>query len=362
VNEETAPTVKLMFQMASEGIAPHSIRVHLTKEKILTPRAYTAHKTGKYGMLPTMQKYPTDWCLTTVIHILKNREYLGHVVSQKQTTKSFKSKTCVNRPKDEWIEVRNTHPALIDEQTFDKVQGFIKTKRGAHAIREGNIWAGLLKCPDCGNNLSYNNPGKRRTAPFFSCNLYKRHSKRCTSHYITIPSIEKLVLDDVRKKAAFAKEHEGDLVEYARLVAAKESERDTRRLQSDLEKYRSRCTELDTIIKRIVEQNAMGMLADARFISLSQEYEAEQAELKHKIAEIQQQATKQKSDNENAVKFYNIVSKYTDIEELTVHILHELIDHIKIYNAVGLGKSRTQDVEINYRFVGLLPDLNLTSQ
>jgi len=62
----------------------------------------------------------------------------------------------------------------------------------------------------------------------------------------------------------------------------------------------------------------------------------------------------------DSFKFYNIVSKYTDIEELMVDILHELIDYV--YNAVGIGKSRTQDVEIYYRFVGLLPDQNLTSQ
>ncbi|MDR0492160.1 MAG: recombinase family protein [Nitrososphaerota archaeon] len=361
VNEETAPIVRKMFQMASEGIAPFSIRMYLTKEKILTPRAYTAATTGKYSMLPTMQNYPTDWCLVTVLSILKNREYLGHVVSQKQTTKSFKNKTCVCRPKDEWVEVRDMHPALVDEQTFDKVQGFIKTKRGACAIREGNIFAGLLKCADCGNNLSYNNPSKRQSPPFFSCNLYRRHSKRCTSHYITVHSLEGLVLGDIRRKAAFAKAHENSLVEYARLLAAEENERDMRRTQSDLEKYRGRAVELDVIIKRLFEQSALGSLTESRFSTLSREYEKEQTELQNKIAETQQKAMKQKSDKENAAQFYDIVHKYTNIEELTVSILHELIDHITIHNAVGTGKNRTQTVEIFYRFVGFLPN-NLTSQ
>ncbi|MCL2684984.1 MAG: recombinase family protein [Candidatus Bathyarchaeota archaeon] len=360
VDYETAPIVQKMFQMAAEGIAPHSIRVYLTKQQILTPRAYLAKTFGKYQMLKC-QQYPTQWELTTVQQILRNRGYLGHVVSQKQTTKSFKNKTCVYRPKDEWVEVRDMHPALIDEQTFDKVQGFIKTKRGAYSIQEGNIFAGLLKCADCGNNLSRCNPGQRRTPPFFSCNLYKRHTKRCTSHYITVPALERLVLDDIRKKAEFAKTHEGNLAEYARQLSAEENKRDIRRAQSDLGKHQSRAAELDVIIKRLFEQNALGMLAESRFLTLSREYETEQSELQTKIAELQQKTLKQKADNENAAKFFDIVHKYTDIKELTVSILHELIDHITIYNAVGVGKNRAQTVEIFYRFIGFLSN-TLTSQ
>ncbi len=355
VNEETAPVVQRIFRMAAEGIGPYTISAQLMNEQILTPRAYLANKTGKFSTLKDTQNYPTEWCPTTIVSMLKNREYLGHTISQKQTTKSFKSKSSINRPKDEWIEVQDTHPALVDEQTFDTVQGFIKTKRGAHAIREGNYWAGLLKCPDCGNNLIYCDTVSKRT-PYFACSRYKRHSKRCTSHYIAAPALEKLVLEDIRKKAAFAKLHEGDLLKYAQLVAAEESERDTRQTKVDLDKYKRRSDEIDTVLKRMVEQNALGVLADERFATLTREYEAEQADLKAKIAQAKQYLSQQKSSAQNAVKFHDIVHKYTDIEQLTAPILHELIDHIKIYNAVGSGKNRTQDIEINYRFVGLLPD------
>ncbi len=360
VNEETAPVVRRIFEMAANGNSLNSIRVQLSNEKILTPRAYIAHTTGRYSMLPCMQKYPTDWYPTTIVHILKNREYLGHTISQKQTTKSFKSKSYVNRPQEEWIEVRNTHPALVDEQTFDKVQGFIRTKRGATAIREGNIWAGLLKCSDCGNNLIYCTP-KENLIPFVTCSRYKRNSKHCTSHYITIPALDKLVLEDIREKANLAHQYEGDLLEYARIMAAQEGERDVRQTRTDLEKHKLRCAEIDTVLKKMVEQNALGHLADDRFAMLSREYEAEQAELLHKIREIQQKVSRQKADSENAVKFYEIIHNYSDIEELTVAILHELIDHITVYNAIGRGKRRTQYIEIHYRFVGHLSD-DFTSQ
>ncbi len=360
INEETAPIVRRIFQMAAEGITAHGIKGQLSKEQVLTPRAYTANITGKYSTVSCIRQYPTDWSPVTVLSILKNRQYLGHTVSQKQTTKSFKSKSTVNRPKDEWIEVKDTHPALVDEQTFNTVQGYISTKRGAASIYAGNIWAGLLKCPDCGKSLIYCAAAKSRP-PYISCSRYRRHSKRCTAHYIAIPTLEQLVLLDIRKKAAFAKRYEGNLLEYTRLIAAEESERDSRQTQIDLDKYKRRSAEIDTVLKRMVEQNALGVLADERFATLAREYEEEHGDLRQKIIDAEQKALKQKTGSENAIRFHKIVHKYTDIEELTVSILHELIDHIKVYDAVGRGKSRTQDVEINYRFVGLLPD-ELTSQ
>ena len=163
-----------------------------------------------------------------------------------------------------------------------------------------------------------------------------------------------LLLNEIRKKAAFAKTHEDNLMEYARLLTEEETGRDTRKAQSDLVKYRCRETELDLILKRLFEQSELGTMTESRFLTFSRGYEAEQAELWDKIADIEQKTIKRKSDNENAVKFYDIVLEYTNIDELTVSILHEMIDHIKIYTAVGLGKSRTQRVEINYRLVGLL--------
>jgi DNA invertase Pin-like site-specific DNA recombinase len=356
VNEEVAPIVRKMFRMASEGVTPHGICAYLTEEKILTPRTYTAATTGKYSMLPNIQKYPTDWNVSTVRDILKNREYLGHIVSQKYTKKSFKNKSCVRRPKTEWIEVCDMHTALVNEQTFNKAQTFVKTKHIAHSIQAGNIFAGLLKCSDCGNNLSRNNIGAHNAVPYFLCNLYKRHSNRCTAHYVNESALERLVLGDIRKKAEHAKAHENNLLEYAQLLAAEANARDMHCMQRELEKHKSRNAELDVIIKRLFEQNALGALAESRFLTLSREYEKEQLELKSKIDELHQKTMEQKSDNENAVCFFDIVHKYTNIEELTVSILHELIDHITIYNAVGTGKKRTQTVEISYRFVGFLPN------
>src|SRR5699024_11408926 len=70
-----------------------------------------------------------DWVGKNVKMILENQVYLGHMVSHKTQTKSFKNKKLVKVPKEDWIIVRNTHKAIIDEETFEIVQKFIHVKK-----------------------------------------------------------------------------------------------------------------------------------------------------------------------------------------------------------------------------------------
>ncbi|MCL2357522.1 MAG: recombinase family protein [Defluviitaleaceae bacterium] len=127
-DDDTAPIVQEMFAMAADGVKPNIITRYLSEWKIVTPRVHIAQKTGKY-MNAINKEFPAEWNLTTVISILKNREYCGHIISQKETTQSFKSSKVIHRPPEEWVIARDMHTALVDEKTFDKVQSLIKTKK-----------------------------------------------------------------------------------------------------------------------------------------------------------------------------------------------------------------------------------------
>jgi len=139
IDTETSPNVKEMFAMAAEGIKPHRIMLHLSDKKILTPRAYFAHTTGMYQNSHN-KDFPTEWGMTTVLGILKNKAYCGHLIAQKETTQSFKSKKTVYRPESEWIICENVHEALVDEQTFEKVQSRITTGVEREATNSVNMF------------------------------------------------------------------------------------------------------------------------------------------------------------------------------------------------------------------------------
>ncbi len=354
-DENTAGTVTRIFQMAAQGLTPFKISSQLSKEKILTPRAYTAQQHGKYKDSFHPQ-YPTDWSNTTVMTILQNREYLGHMVCNKSTTKSFKNRKLVKTDPCDWIEVKGTHEPLVDEFLFELAQKVVRVKKRENGTGNPNIFAGLLKCSDCGGSLSFIKPKNDGHAGSYNCNLYrKRTSKYCSAHYITHKALYKIVLDDIRRNAETAKQYEDELSEYALALSKSNSKGKTKRLEKELEKLQKRNGELDTIIKKLFEQNALGVISDERFISMSVGYEEEQTELKTKIAGLQNHLDEQETANGNTEKFLNAVRKYSEITELNAAILNDLIDSIVIYNAEGKSRNnRKQRVEINYKFIGIM--------
>ena len=355
IDEETAPVVKRIFQMAVEGLSPYKIAKQLSADKILTPRAYLAHRFGRYqNCFPV--KYPEDWCNTTVMAILQNREYLGHMVGNKSTTKSFKNRKLVANPQSEWIETPNTHSPIIDEHIFNTVQKVIHVKKRENSKGESNIFAGLLKCSDCGAGLGYIKGKTEGHQGAYNCNVYrKKNSKYCTAHYITHKALYQIVFEDIKRNAQIAKQYEDELSEYAKKIASGNQNGKFKRLQKELEKLKQRDAELDIIIKKLFEQNALGIITDERFVSMSAGYESEQRESAERIKELQTQLEKRDAEGNNTTKFLNLVRKYSEITELTAPILNDLIDSIVVYNAEGKGrKNRKQRVEINYKFIGIM--------
>jgi hypothetical protein len=338
-----------MFQMAADGVTAIQIAKTLSREKVLTPRAYMHERTGKYANHFNTE-FPTDWGKTTVVSILRNREYLGHLVSHKRGSKSFKNKKQIDKPESDWIIVENTHVPLIDEPTFEKVQRFLTVKHRANACSKENLFAGLLKCATCGVNLGF--AGRNGKNGAYVCNRYRKQRTHCTSHYISHDALKKLVLADIRKHAEIAKLHEHDIAKYIAQLAAERTKAGNASAQQELERGKARSAELDRIIKKLFEQNALGTVSDERFAALSREYESEQRDLKRKVEGLQDMISRQKSKTEDAGQFYGLLRKYTDVTELSKTILNDLIDHIVVHNAVGRYKERKQKVDIYYRFVG----------
>ena len=363
VDEETAPTIKRIFQMAADGLTPFKIAKQLSNDKILTPRAYLAHKFGKYQN-SFSAKYPEDWCNTTVMAILQNRVYLGHIVGNKSTTKSFKNRKQVAVPEAEWIETQNTHPHIVEEYLFNMAQKVVRVKKRENSKGEPNIFAGLLKCSDCGASLGFIKGKTEGHQGAYNCNVYRKKNLRyCTAHYITHKALYELVLADIKRHAQIAKQYEDELSEYAKKLANGNESGKTKRLQRDRDKLRQRDSELATIIKKLFEKNALGVITDEQFVSMSADYGAEQKKGAERIVELQKQLEKRDTEGTNTTKFLNAVRKYSEITELNASILNDLIESIIVYNAEGKSrKNRKQRVEINYKFVGLMQSEAQTMQ
>lgn len=279
IDPETAPIVKRIFEMSKQGNSVHQIARTLCEEKILIPRAYRAMKNGTLET-STGFRFPTDWVGKNVKMILENQVYLGHMVSHKTQTKSFKNRKLVAVPKEDWIVVKNTHEAIIDEETFELVQKFISVKKRPNKTGRPNMFVGLVKCPDCGRNMAFSNPNGRE--PRFRCRTYARNSNLCTTHAISYDALVKIVMDDIQKHIKNMETLGDQFIEEMRVLSESGGGKKIKQFKQELELAEKRIAEIDSIIMKLFEQNVAGKISDGRFEKMSVTYENEQRELEER--------------------------------------------------------------------------------
>jgi len=348
IDPETAGIVKNIFHMSKNGMSTHQIARKLCEDSILVPRAYRAMKKNRLEA-STGFKFPTDWVAKNVKGILENQVYIGDMVSHKTQTKSFKNKKLIDVPKEDWIIVKNTHEAIIDEETFELVQKFISVKKRPTKQGERNMFVGLVKCPDCGRNLAYANPNGKD--PRFRCRTYARNSSLCTTHSISYDALCQIVINDIQSHAKNMKKMGEDFIDEMRKLSEKNGSQTIGQYKKELETLAKRIVELDNIIAKLFEENVLGKISDERFSKLSTTYENEQSEVNKRHAELKTKVEDEEKKVKGTNQFLETINKYSEMTELNRSMLCELVDSIYVYQATGTGNNRQQRVEINYRFL-----------
>jgi hypothetical protein len=349
LNPDTAPLVKRMFAMAASDIGTSRIAKMLKSEGIINPTAYCIQVLGVNR--PFTYKDDTDWAKTSISQIISNKVYLGHMISQKASTISFKNKTRIQYNEEDHVTVLNTHEPLVSQDTFDLAQKIFSIRNRGNKYGFENIFVGILKCSDCGSGLSIVFPTSHKTYFSYCCNRYRQYSTYCTSHYIRYDDVYRLVLESIQEKQRFVKAHADELAIYAQKLADRGADIDLKHMRTELDKSQKRCSELDILIQKLFEQVALGALHQERFEALSATYEEEQKLLKVKIAELQSKVSDRGGDMQNIMRFFDLVRKHDDVTELTAEILHKFIESVVIYQATGKRKDRAQEVIINFRFI-----------
>ena len=102
VDEEAADVVRRIFAMTLDGYGPYQIANRLSQEKIEIPSLHLSHYGEGVNQSKTF-KDPYGWGSSTIVNILKKREYLGHTINFK-TRKHFKDKKSHYVDENEWAE------------------------------------------------------------------------------------------------------------------------------------------------------------------------------------------------------------------------------------------------------------------
>ena len=356
IDEPAAQIVKRIFKMCLSGMGPSQIANKLSAEKVPTPTEYWISVGRKCNKPPYV---PFHWCPAMIANILKRQEYCSDTVNFRSTTKSFKNKKRVDRPESDWVIFENTHPAIIDRDTFALVQKIRESRHRQTRTGKVSIFSGLVFCEDCGQKLYYQSGKKeRRDPPHFMCSSYSKNPDTCTSHYIGERTLKQLVFENMRRVflniQAFEKEFVKKQLECYNADKKKEL---TAKLR-ELEKAKRRIAEIDKLIQRLYEDNVKGKLTDERFEALGNTYEAEQKELKEKLPEMESYLESETDKTVNLQKFVQKVKQITEPTELTGEIVHEFIEKIVVSAAHYLDGKRYQIIDIYYNGVGIIKELS----
>ena len=355
VDEEAAEVVRRIFSLTLEGYGPYQIACKLSADRIEIPVVHLARfNEGVNRSKPV--KDPYGWGSSTIVNILKKREYLGHTINFK-TRKHFKDKKSHYVSEDEWTIFENTHEAIIDQQTFDLVQKIrSNVRRYPNGWGEAAPLTGLLYCADCGGKMYVHRTNNGKRISQYTCSNYTKVpcGTLCpTQHRINESAVLTLVSDTLRAIAEYSRNDRTEFIHTVQETQVAQQSADISKKRRRLAAAQKRAGELEKLICKIYEDNALGKLPDARYRALDAQYAKEQDTLEIEIAELEKAVTGYEQSQKSAEKFIALIDKYENFDTLTNTMLNEFVEKILVHERARKGsQDTTQEIEIYFNFLG----------
>ena len=353
IDEPAAAVVRKIYNLCLAGRGPSQIARQLANERILLPSAYYESVGRKHSQKVPLNPY--NWDQKTVVHILENRQYTGCAVNFKSTTVSYKVHKVIHNPVDQQQIIPNMQEPIISEEVWLRVQELRNNRRRNTNTGRTSLFSGLVFCPDCGAKLHFcASKSLKPNQEFFRCANYKDGRGTCKIHYIRNVTLEKIVLEAISDMADFIRCNE---VVFLYMLAQKNKamqKAEFERLKKTVSDGTIRLDELDRLMAKLYEDNALGRINDDFFQKMMKNYEREQRELNSIIAEGEKilQSTEQKTaDTRLLIRTFR---EMTDIKELTPTLVNKLIERIEVHNNDKSSGHCYVKVDIYFTGVGMI--------
>lgn len=361
IDERYAPTVRRIYDMAENGFGIEQIAKKLSAEKILRPGVVAAETHANF------EKYANDgkefeWSVAMVRNILRNPTYKGAVVGQKKPTISLKSKKRKGVATAETFIVEGMHEAIIEPERWELIQRLITSRKKCDRgdkLKYDNIFSGLVKCADCGYALipyrsgRTQKPDARENYDYY-CRIHREDARNCSKHRIAAIDLYNAVLSDIQRIAGQAIRSDEKMISSIAARLGKAEKDNVRQAEREIKKARKRLAELDTMFVKTYEEHARGEISDRNYNTLVTAYEKEQGELEAAVGEYETTISTNRTNNENAANFVELIKRYADIDELTQALLNTLIDRIEVHEPEEINGEYSQKLDIYYKFIGVI--------
>ena len=351
--------VKRIFDMADTGMSPNQIAKQLQEEQVLIPSAYTAkfHPEQNNG-----KRYfdPYGWSNTTVNAILDRQEYLGHKILKKSVSTNFKTDKRRSTSEDEQYIFYFTHEPIVSQELWDSVQkqrvrSPRKTPAGTY---QQHKLSGYLFCSDCGSRMALQSAKKRKDGDpddryySFRCGAYGQRGTECSAHYVNAEAVEGLILTSIQRMSKFAIEDEEGFAEQLRLKAQAKVDAVPVEKQQQLQELEKHYEELDVKLRSLYENFFAGLIPERQYKTLMAQYDKEQTACEERIEELKKELALIQGKPMQIDRFIKLIHKYKIPTELTEELIHAFVDKVIVHEPNGRGKSRTQEIELYFNFIG----------
>ena len=355
IDEDAAPVVKRIFDLAIDGKGPEQIARILEQDKVLTTKALYAKQSENHPdpkKRKKMPERPYHWIGQSVVGILERMEYTGCTCNFKTYSKSYKLKKRIPNAIEDMCIFPDTQEAIVSQAQWDRVQELRKNKRRPTKAQRQGLFSGLLFCPDCGNKLHFATcksfDGKQ---DHYVCSSYKSGRGTCSAHYIREDVLRELVMERIRAVNAYIRQDVEGFQEEWLQCRRSDQERSIREDRKRVEQAKKRLADLDVLLSRLYEDFVLGDLSKERYKKMTADYEAEQERLKLEIEVTEEWLETQETMSADVDAFVALTQKYVDVPELTPTIVNEYIKKIEVFAPDKSSGKRVQKVKIYFNFV-----------
>ncbi len=346
-DDQTAWVIRWIFEMAAyQGYGYNKIARVLTEKKIINPSAWQAQCSGR-----PYSKDPYEWNLVTVYKIVDNETYLGKLISGKRRIASFKNKKVIHQQRENWIIVENCFPAIISETLWNDAHEKLKTRKRESVSGMVNIFAGLVKCADCGYSLGLTNSKDQKN--YFVCQTYSKKGKNyCSCHYITYDSLYKTVLDDVKQTLNSIKKDREAYIDMVMRKASTSDDRSHQLMEKEISGLEKRIEDLRVKYDRLYDDRLNGLLSDKKFREMAEKCEADQNEAEDLLKSLRKSLSRSESRTEDIERFVQTAEQYDTVTVLDKELLNRMIKTIRVGNKVQTENGPVQEIAVYYRICG----------
>ena len=174
-----------------------------------------------------------------------------------------------------------------------------------------------------------------------------------TQHRINESAVLTLVSDTLRAIAEYSRNDRTEFIHTVQETQVAQQSADISKKRRRLAAAQKRAGELEKLICKIYEDNALGKLPDARYRALDAQYAKEQDALEIEIAELEKAVTGYEQSQKSAEKFIALIDKYENFDTLTNTMLNEFVEKILVHERARKGsQDTTQEIEIYFNFLG----------